>query len=191
MKDAVLSVYPQLYDLAAQSKSLNGHKVQFIPFSSSLGYRHKFIYKSPQLPNILRYVLYTLQTAAICTFSQYSVLTKQFSNINLIFWVWIQAIFRIVPGGVILTFCSRSLTNSRDNSNSDIHKSLSFWSVPVCAGTEPTNRSAFIWDGVIGNDFFRETDLYISLVNTRGGVLKHFVNWTAVIKIIYRLLYLK
>ncbi|KAK7142498.1 hypothetical protein R3I94_011993 [Phoxinus phoxinus] len=43
----------KLYDLAAQSKSLNGHKVQFIPFSSSLGYRHKFIYKSPQLPNIL------------------------------------------------------------------------------------------------------------------------------------------
>jgi len=69
MKDAVVSVYPQLYDLAAQSKSLNGHKVQFIPFSSSLGYRHKFIYKSPQLPNILRYVLYTVQTAAICTFS--------------------------------------------------------------------------------------------------------------------------
>uniref|UniRef100_A0A672R0U7 Lysophosphatidylserine lipase ABHD12 n=1 Tax=Sinocyclocheilus grahami TaxID=75366 RepID=A0A672R0U7_SINGR len=44
----------KLYDLAAQSKSLNGHKVQFIPFPSSLGYRHKFIYKSPQLPNILR-----------------------------------------------------------------------------------------------------------------------------------------
>uniref|UniRef100_A0A672S4B2 Lysophosphatidylserine lipase ABHD12 n=1 Tax=Sinocyclocheilus grahami TaxID=75366 RepID=A0A672S4B2_SINGR len=43
----------KLYDLAAQSKSLNGHKVQFIPFPSSLGYRHKFIYKSPQLPNIL------------------------------------------------------------------------------------------------------------------------------------------
>ncbi|XDV43083.1 hypothetical protein PO909_011629, partial [Leuciscus waleckii] len=77
----------KLYDLAAQSKSLNGHKVQFIPFSSALGYRHKFIYKSPQLPNILRYVLYTLQTAAICTFSQCSVLTKQFSNIHLIFWV--------------------------------------------------------------------------------------------------------
>ncbi|KTF86415.1 hypothetical protein cypCar_00026141 [Cyprinus carpio] len=44
----------KLYDLAAQSKSLNGHKVQFIPFPSSLGYRHKFIYKSPQLPHILR-----------------------------------------------------------------------------------------------------------------------------------------
>ncbi|TRY60489.1 hypothetical protein DNTS_028918 [Danionella cerebrum] len=43
----------KLYDLAAQSKSLNGQKVQFIPFSSSLGYRHKFIYKSPQLPHIL------------------------------------------------------------------------------------------------------------------------------------------
>ncbi|XP_051502886.1 lysophosphatidylserine lipase ABHD12-like isoform X3 [Myxocyprinus asiaticus] len=43
----------KLYDLAAQSKSLNGHKVQFFPFPSSLGYRHKFIYKSPELPNIL------------------------------------------------------------------------------------------------------------------------------------------
>lgn len=64
-----------------------------------------------------------------------------------IFWLWIQAIFRIVPGGVILTFCSRSLTNSRGSSNSDIHKSLSFRSVPVCAGTEPTDRSGFIWDG--------------------------------------------
>uniref|UniRef100_A0A673H5Z8 Lysophosphatidylserine lipase ABHD12 n=1 Tax=Sinocyclocheilus rhinocerous TaxID=307959 RepID=A0A673H5Z8_9TELE len=49
----------KLYDLAAQSKSLNGHKVQFIPFPSSLGYRHKFIYKSPQLPNILRCVRFT------------------------------------------------------------------------------------------------------------------------------------
>uniref|UniRef100_A0A9J7ZFX2 Abhydrolase domain containing 12, lysophospholipase n=1 Tax=Cyprinus carpio carpio TaxID=630221 RepID=A0A9J7ZFX2_CYPCA len=49
----------KLYDLAAQSKSLNGHKVQFIPFPSSLGYRHKFIYKSPQLPHILRCVCFT------------------------------------------------------------------------------------------------------------------------------------
>lgn len=45
----------QLYDLAAQSSSLAGHKVQFVPFHSSLGYRHKFIYRSPELPNILRY----------------------------------------------------------------------------------------------------------------------------------------
>ncbi|KAB5562014.1 hypothetical protein PHYPO_G00013100 [Pangasianodon hypophthalmus] len=43
----------QLYNIAAQSKSLNGHKVQFIPFPSTQGYRHKFIYRSPQLPHIL------------------------------------------------------------------------------------------------------------------------------------------
>ncbi|XP_008319747.1 lysophosphatidylserine lipase ABHD12 isoform X2 [Cynoglossus semilaevis] len=43
----------KLYDLAAQSSSLAGHKVQFVPFHSSLGYRHKFIYRSPELPNIL------------------------------------------------------------------------------------------------------------------------------------------
>ncbi|KAK1793062.1 hypothetical protein P4O66_011473 [Electrophorus voltai] len=45
----------KLYNMAAQSKSLSGHKVQFVPFQSSLGYRHKFIYRSPQLPHILRY----------------------------------------------------------------------------------------------------------------------------------------
>uniref|UniRef100_A0A3Q3W712 Lysophosphatidylserine lipase ABHD12 n=1 Tax=Mola mola TaxID=94237 RepID=A0A3Q3W712_MOLML len=45
----------KLYNLAAQSKSLSGHKVQFVPFPSSLAYRHKFIYRSPELPNILRY----------------------------------------------------------------------------------------------------------------------------------------
>uniref|UniRef100_A0AAY5EIF0 Uncharacterized protein n=1 Tax=Electrophorus electricus TaxID=8005 RepID=A0AAY5EIF0_ELEEL len=43
----------KLYNMAAQSKSLSGHKVQFVPFQSSLGYRHKFIYRSPQLPHIL------------------------------------------------------------------------------------------------------------------------------------------
>eukprot|EP00066_Takifugu_rubripes_P009326 XP_003976169.2 PREDICTED: monoacylglycerol lipase ABHD12 [Takifugu rubripes] len=43
----------KLYLKAAQSKSLSGHKVQFVPFPSSLAYRHKFIYRSPQLPNIL------------------------------------------------------------------------------------------------------------------------------------------
>ncbi|KAF7704749.1 lysophosphatidylserine lipase ABHD12 isoform X2 [Silurus meridionalis] len=43
----------KLYNIAAQSKSLNGHKVQFIPFPSTQGYRHKFIYRSPQLPHIL------------------------------------------------------------------------------------------------------------------------------------------
>lgn len=69
--------------------------------------------------------VYALQTAAICT-SQYSVLTKQFSQHSFFFlWVRIQVIFRIVPGGVILTFCSRSLTNSRGDSNSD----WNHWSV--------------------------------------------------------------
>ncbi|XP_048125214.1 lysophosphatidylserine lipase ABHD12 [Alosa alosa] len=43
----------KLYNIAAQSKSLSGHKVQFIPFPVSLGYRHKFIYRSPELPHIL------------------------------------------------------------------------------------------------------------------------------------------
>ncbi|TNM99362.1 hypothetical protein fugu_012395 [Takifugu bimaculatus] len=46
----------KLYLKAAQSKSLSGHKVQFVPFPSSLAYRHKFIYRSPELPNILRYL---------------------------------------------------------------------------------------------------------------------------------------
>uniref|UniRef100_A0AAY4BTQ2 Lysophosphatidylserine lipase ABHD12 n=1 Tax=Denticeps clupeoides TaxID=299321 RepID=A0AAY4BTQ2_9TELE len=44
----------KLYNMAAQSKSLNGHKVQFVPFPVTLGYRHKFIYRSPELPQILR-----------------------------------------------------------------------------------------------------------------------------------------
>ncbi|XP_034041618.1 lysophosphatidylserine lipase ABHD12 [Thalassophryne amazonica] len=43
----------KLYKVAAQSKSLRGHKVQFVPFPSSLCYKHKFIYRSPELPNIL------------------------------------------------------------------------------------------------------------------------------------------
>ncbi|XP_060896455.1 lysophosphatidylserine lipase ABHD12 isoform X2 [Labrus mixtus] len=43
----------KLYNIASQSKSLSGHKVQFVPFPSSLGYKHKFIYRSPELPNIL------------------------------------------------------------------------------------------------------------------------------------------
>ncbi|KAM9344945.1 LOW QUALITY PROTEIN: lysophosphatidylserine lipase ABHD12 [Symphorus nematophorus] len=43
----------KLYNMAAQSKSLSGHKVQFVPFPSSLAYKHKFIYRSPELPNIL------------------------------------------------------------------------------------------------------------------------------------------
>uniref|UniRef100_A0AAQ6AK35 2-arachidonoylglycerol hydrolase ABHD12 n=1 Tax=Amphiprion ocellaris TaxID=80972 RepID=A0AAQ6AK35_AMPOC len=43
----------KLYNLASRSKSLSGHKVQFVPFPSALAYKHKFIYRSPELPNIL------------------------------------------------------------------------------------------------------------------------------------------
>lgn len=45
---------PQLYNIAAPSRSFRDFKVQFIPFHSDLGYRHKYIYKSPELPRILR-----------------------------------------------------------------------------------------------------------------------------------------
>ncbi|MGH0153374.1 UNVERIFIED_CONTAM: hypothetical protein FKN15_025043 [Acipenser sinensis] len=44
----------KLYTIAASSPSLRGHKVQFIPFQKALGYRHKFIYRSPELSHILR-----------------------------------------------------------------------------------------------------------------------------------------
>ncbi|XP_015218262.2 lysophosphatidylserine lipase ABHD12 isoform X1 [Lepisosteus oculatus] len=43
----------KLYNIATQSKGLSGHKVQFIPFPKALGYKHKFIYRSPELPHIL------------------------------------------------------------------------------------------------------------------------------------------
>ncbi|XP_029608858.1 lysophosphatidylserine lipase ABHD12 isoform X1 [Salmo trutta] len=43
----------KLYNIASQSKSLSGHKLQFIPFPVSLAYKHKFIYRSPELPHIL------------------------------------------------------------------------------------------------------------------------------------------
>ncbi|XP_015233019.1 PREDICTED: monoacylglycerol lipase ABHD12 [Cyprinodon variegatus] len=43
----------KLYHLASRSQSLSGHKVQFVAFPSSLAYKHKFIYRSPELPNIL------------------------------------------------------------------------------------------------------------------------------------------
>ncbi|XP_061083515.1 lysophosphatidylserine lipase ABHD12 isoform X1 [Conger conger] len=43
----------KLYSIAAQSQSLTGHKVQFIPFPGNLGYKHKLIYSSPELPHIL------------------------------------------------------------------------------------------------------------------------------------------
>ncbi|KAJ3610839.1 hypothetical protein NHX12_022929 [Muraenolepis orangiensis] len=49
----------KLYNTAAQSKSLSGHKVQFVPFPASLAYKHKLIYRSPELPQILRYRHYT------------------------------------------------------------------------------------------------------------------------------------
>ncbi|RXM28544.1 Monoacylglycerol lipase ABHD12 [Acipenser ruthenus] len=44
----------KLYKIAASSPSLRGYKVQFVPFQKALGYRHKFIYRSPELPHILR-----------------------------------------------------------------------------------------------------------------------------------------
>ncbi|KAM9726516.1 lysophosphatidylserine lipase ABHD12-like isoform 2-T2 [Menidia menidia] len=43
----------KLYSLASGSRSLAGHKVQFVSFPSALGYKHKFIYRSPELPHIL------------------------------------------------------------------------------------------------------------------------------------------
>ncbi|XP_077438462.1 lysophosphatidylserine lipase ABHD12 [Vanacampus margaritifer] len=49
----------KLYETAANSRSLSGHKVQFVAFPSSLAYRHKFIYSSPRLPRILRDFLAT------------------------------------------------------------------------------------------------------------------------------------
>ncbi|EPY80884.1 hypothetical protein CB1_000786004 [Camelus ferus] len=44
----------KLYSIAAPSRSFRDFKVQFIPFHADLGYRHKYIYKSPELPRILR-----------------------------------------------------------------------------------------------------------------------------------------
>ncbi|XP_037128070.1 lysophosphatidylserine lipase ABHD12 isoform X2 [Syngnathus acus] len=44
----------KLYEAAARSRSLSGHKVNFVAFPSLLAYRHKFIYRSPRLPSILR-----------------------------------------------------------------------------------------------------------------------------------------
>uniref|UniRef100_A0A087YM43 Lysophosphatidylserine lipase ABHD12 n=1 Tax=Poecilia formosa TaxID=48698 RepID=A0A087YM43_POEFO len=43
----------QLYSLASRSSSLSGHKVQFVAFPAALAFRHKFIYRSLELPNIL------------------------------------------------------------------------------------------------------------------------------------------
>ncbi|XP_054960927.1 lysophosphatidylserine lipase ABHD12 isoform X2 [Pan paniscus] len=44
----------KLYSIAAPARSFRDFKVQFVPFHSDLGYRHKYIYKSPELPRILR-----------------------------------------------------------------------------------------------------------------------------------------
>nr|XP_014348574.1 PREDICTED: monoacylglycerol lipase ABHD12 isoform X2 [Latimeria chalumnae] len=44
----------KLYKIAASSRSFQGYKVQFIPFHKDLGYKHKYIYSSPELPHILR-----------------------------------------------------------------------------------------------------------------------------------------
>ncbi|KAJ6667054.1 hypothetical protein lerEdw1_019057 [Lerista edwardsae] len=44
----------KLYNIAAPSRSFRDYKVQFVPFPTDLGYRHKYIYKSPELPRILR-----------------------------------------------------------------------------------------------------------------------------------------
>nr|XP_040035436.1 lysophosphatidylserine lipase ABHD12 [Gasterosteus aculeatus aculeatus] len=54
--DAVVPFHlgKKLYEAATRSQKLQGHKVQMVPFSSALGYQHKFIYRSPELPNILR-----------------------------------------------------------------------------------------------------------------------------------------
>ncbi|XP_020778230.1 lysophosphatidylserine lipase ABHD12 isoform X2 [Boleophthalmus pectinirostris] len=49
----------KLYLLASRSTSLLGHKVQFVPFDSSLSYKHKFIYRSPELKHILSNFLET------------------------------------------------------------------------------------------------------------------------------------
>ncbi|XP_059504374.1 lysophosphatidylserine lipase ABHD12 isoform X2 [Stegostoma tigrinum] len=51
--DAVIPFHlgRKLYDIAS---SKGNRKVQFVPFHKDLGYRHKYIYKSPQLPHILR-----------------------------------------------------------------------------------------------------------------------------------------
>ncbi|XP_033873275.3 lysophosphatidylserine lipase ABHD12-like [Acipenser ruthenus] len=54
----------KLYTIAASSPSLRGHKVQFIPFQKALGYRHKFIYRSPELSHILRDFLSTSESRA-------------------------------------------------------------------------------------------------------------------------------
>uniref|UniRef100_A0A8C0JBG7 Abhydrolase domain containing 12, lysophospholipase n=1 Tax=Chelonoidis abingdonii TaxID=106734 RepID=A0A8C0JBG7_CHEAB len=44
----------KLYNIAAPSRSFRDYKVQFVPFHRDLGYRHKYIYRSPELPRILR-----------------------------------------------------------------------------------------------------------------------------------------
>uniref|UniRef100_A0A8C6TII9 Abhydrolase domain containing 12 n=1 Tax=Neogobius melanostomus TaxID=47308 RepID=A0A8C6TII9_9GOBI len=59
--DAVVPFHlgKKLYHAASRSQSLSGHKVQFVPFDSSLSYKHKFIYRSPELAHILSNFLET------------------------------------------------------------------------------------------------------------------------------------
>ncbi|XP_063774187.1 lysophosphatidylserine lipase ABHD12 isoform X1 [Pseudophryne corroboree] len=44
----------KLYNIAAPARSFRDFKVQFVPFHKDLGYRHKYIYRSPELRQILR-----------------------------------------------------------------------------------------------------------------------------------------
>lgn len=59
--DAVVPFHlgKKLYHVASRSQSLSGHKVQFVPFDSALSYKHKFIYRSPELGHILSNFLET------------------------------------------------------------------------------------------------------------------------------------
>uniref|UniRef100_A0A669DNH5 Abhydrolase domain containing 12, lysophospholipase n=1 Tax=Oreochromis niloticus TaxID=8128 RepID=A0A669DNH5_ORENI len=48
----------------SRRRNLSGHKVQFVPFPAALAYKHKFIYRSPELPNILSDFLGTAHPVA-------------------------------------------------------------------------------------------------------------------------------
>ncbi|CAJ0920726.1 unnamed protein product [Ranitomeya imitator] len=52
----------KLYTIAAPARSLRDFKVQFVPFNKDLGYRHKFIYRSPELKQILRLSVFLTRT---------------------------------------------------------------------------------------------------------------------------------
>lgn len=69
--------------------------------------------------------VYALQTAAVCIFPSAQCWQNSLATFIFLFcWLGIQAIFRIVPGGVVFTSCSRSLTISCNDSNSDWNQSL-------------------------------------------------------------------